>query len=66
MEDKELLEMPIEIINPGNGLPDAPPCAPFSCPGVCKEPEYIPSFGICGPQYGCFGQYTGNVFDGAN
>ena len=41
MEDKELLEMPIEIINPGNGLPDAPPCAPFSCPGVCREPDYI-------------------------
>lgn len=37
MEDKELLEMPIEIINPGNGLPDAPPCAPFSAALPCQN-----------------------------
>ena len=36
MEEKDLLEMPIEIINPGNGLPEAPPCVPFISVLPCR------------------------------
>ena len=36
MEEKDLLEMPIEVINPGNGLPEAPPCVPFISVLPCR------------------------------
>ena len=59
MEEKDLLEMPIEIINPGNGLPEAPPCSPFiSAPPCHGEDVSGGGGGICDPGYGC-GTYKG-------
>ncbi len=56
----ELMELPIEVINPGNGLPDAPVCSPFSetlpCQGEFTNGSgssncpYIPSHPGC-PQF---------------
>ena len=37
MEEKDLLEMPIEVINPGNGLPEAPTCAPCGAGIPCYD-----------------------------
>ncbi len=35
MENQNPIETPIEIINPGNGMPGAAPCS--SVPIVCKD-----------------------------
>ena len=55
MEEKDLLEMPIEIINPGNGLPEAPTCAPCGAGIPCYD-DYA-NFGcgvvICDRTYLC-------------
>ena len=48
MEEKDLLEMPIEVINPGNGLPEAPPCSTFVSVLPCRA-EYVDGGGCGGP-----------------